>query len=77
MNNVRQRVTVHEKTVQRAAKDQIKTPRKRTRKPSMVQPTFAAPLVDERVWAEAKKLLKGPHGYTRWDVLDSTTVVVR
>jgi hypothetical protein len=42
-----------------------------------VQPTYASPLVDKQVWAEAKKILDGPHGYTRWDVIDETTVVVR
>lgn len=77
---VQKTASLHEKAVQAIATGEVAPRPKRRRKAAqrpLVQPTFAAPLVRGEVWAVAKKILDGPHGYTRWEVLDETTVVVR
>ena len=78
MSKVQNSATLDEKTVQKVARGEVRrTPRRPRKAPErLVQPTFAAPLVHEKVWEQAKKIL-GTHGYTRWEVLDENTVVVR
>ena len=80
-NTVQKTASLHEKAVQAVAEGTVQpTPRERRKprtSPGTVQPTFAAPKVDKRVWEAAKKILDSDHGYTRWSVLSTTEVVVR
>jgi hypothetical protein len=77
-NIVQQTASLHEKAVQAVALGEVQVKRSRApRKPSKVQPTYASPLVDERVWAEARRILRSDHGYTNWEVINETEVIIR
>lgn len=74
--------SLHEKAVQAVAKGEVALTPRRTRKApqngsEVVQPTYQSPVVDARVWAAAKRLLDGPHGYTRWEIPEENVVIVR
>lgn len=72
-------VTVHEKTVQKAARGELKQPRKkrkaRTPKPEVVFDRNVK--VDPMVWAAAQELVGGPNAYTRIEIRNNHEVVVR
>jgi hypothetical protein len=73
---VQKTARVHEKTIQKVATGEHR-PRRRRHNTPQVQPTFASPVVDQRVWVKVKEIVASGHGYTRWEILDEKTMVVR
>lgn len=65
-----------EKTVQKIAAGEVKPSR---RKPlAVVQPTFASPVVRQEIWLAVKAIVADPdNSYTRWEILDENTMVIR
>lgn len=77
---VQKRASLHEKAVQAIAKGSVQpTPRRPRKAPQrVVQPTYNSPVIPEMLWKAAKKILDDPtNGYTRWEIPDENTVIVR
>ena len=82
MATIQEVATLDARTVQRVASGLasggITGAHPRKRHLSVVQPTFASPVVDQRVWVTVKKIVASPrNSYTRWEILDETTMVIR
>jgi hypothetical protein len=76
---VQETASLHEKAVQAIARGEVDP----TPTPKKKRAQIASPGLDKHikvlppVWTKAQEILAGQHGFTRIEVIDETTVVVR
>jgi hypothetical protein len=78
MKKVGRDASLGEKTVQAVARgDVVPTPRTRRRSLEKPPELIKDIKLHDMALAVVREIIDGPHGYTRYDIIDETTAVVR